>query len=91
MQPTTSELVSLHAMRNQPAPTTLLHEKPLLKEEELEMFKAVVPEEYHDFFDIFSRANAKTLPPHCPYDHTIEIEIDGSPLHAPYIPYQTLS
>ena len=72
-------------MKNQLAPTTLLHGEPLL-EEESEMFKAVVLEEYHDFFDIFSRTNAKTLPPHCPYDHTIEIENEGSPLHGPIYP-----
>ena len=84
IQPTT-ESVSLRATKNQLAPTTLFHRKPLL-EEESEMFKAVVPEEYHDFFDIFSGANAKTLPPHHPYDHTIKIEDDGSPPHGPIYP-----
>ena len=84
IQPTT-EPVLLHAMKNQPAPTTLLHREPLPKEES-EMFKVVVPEEYQDFFDIFSRTNAKTLLPHCPYDHTIEIENDGSPPHGPIYP-----
>jgi hypothetical protein len=50
------------------------------------MSKKVVPEEYHDFFDIFSRAKAKTLPPHCPYDHTIHIENDGVLPHGPIYP-----
>ena len=85
MQLTTSEPVSLHAMGNQPALTTLLHEKPLLKEE-FEIFKVVIPEEYHDFFDIFSRANTKTLPPNCPYDHTIKIKNNGSPPHGSIYP-----
>ena len=42
IQPTT-EPVSLCAMKNQLAPTTLLHGEPL-PEEESEMFKVVVPE-----------------------------------------------
>jgi hypothetical protein len=63
MQPATPEPPSLRAVGNQPAPTTLLHQEPLA-EDEMEMFKKVVPEEYHDFFDIFSHAKAKTLLPH---------------------------
>lgn len=38
-----------------------------------------VPEEYHDFADVFSEEQAFTLPPHRPYDLKIELE-DDKPL-----------
>jgi hypothetical protein len=41
-----------------------------------EVLKAKVPPEYHKFQDVFSAEEAKELPPHRPYDHTIET-IDG--------------
>ena len=36
-----------------------------------------IPEEYHDFADVFSKGKADTLPPHRPYDLKIELE-DGA-------------
>lgn len=33
----------------------------------------IVPPRYHDFLDVFSKARADDLPPHRPYDHTIEL------------------
>jgi Reverse transcriptase (RNA-dependent DNA polymerase) len=39
-----------------------------------------------DFFDIFSCAKAKTLPPHRSYDHTIDIKNDAVPPHGPIYP-----
>ena len=36
----------------------------------------MVPPEYHDFFDVFSREEAKLMPPHRPYDHTIDLKND---------------
>jgi hypothetical protein len=85
MQPATPEPSSLRAVGNQPAPTTLLHQEPL-PEDKMDMFKKVVPEEHQDFFNIFSRAKAKSLPPHRSYDHTIDIENDGVPPHGPIHP-----
>jgi hypothetical protein len=38
-----------------------------------------IPEEYHDFADVFSKGKADTLPPHRPYDLKIEIEEGASP------------
>src|SRR5579859_1262018 len=32
-----------------------------------------VPPEYHDLVELFSKCVAKELPPHCPYNHTIEV------------------
>jgi hypothetical protein len=38
-----------------------------------------VPEEYHDFSDVFSKKKADTLPPHRPYDLKINLENNTSP------------
>jgi len=27
-----------------------------------------IPEEYHEYTDVFSKSKAETLAPHCPYD-----------------------
>src|SRR5579859_3679414 len=45
------------------APTSAAQDNPDL---------SAIPPEYHEFRDLFSNAKAKELPPHCPYDHTIE-------------------
>ena len=39
-----------------------------------------VPEEYHDFPDVFNKERASTLNPHRPYDLKIELEDGQSPL-----------
>ena len=72
--------VSLRAVGNDPAPTTALHSEPLPTDEG-ELITKVVPSEYHDFFDVFSREEAKLMPPHCMYDHTIDLEDDQMPPH----------
>ncbi len=36
--------------------------------------KSVVPQEYHDFLDVFSKKDSDTLPPHRKYDHKIHLE-----------------
>ena len=38
-----------------------------------------VPEEYHDFADIFSKSKAGVLVDHCPYDLKITLEEGASP------------
>ena len=38
-----------------------------------------IPEDYHDFADVFSKSKADTLPPHRPYDLKIDLEEGGSP------------
>ena len=38
-----------------------------------------IPEEYHDFADVFSKTNADTLAPHRPYDLKIDLEEGASP------------
>jgi hypothetical protein len=38
-----------------------------------------IPEEYHEFQDIFSKSKASTLPPHRPYDLKIDLEDGASP------------
>ena len=39
-----------------------------------------IPEEYHNYADVFSKAKADTLAPHCPYDLQINLEEGASPL-----------
>jgi len=38
-----------------------------------------VPEEYHNFTDVFSKVKADTLAPHQPYDLKITLEDGASP------------
>ena len=38
-----------------------------------------IPEEYHDFADVFSKAKAQTLAPHRPYDLKIDLEEGSQP------------
>src|SRR6202522_3679211 len=38
-----------------------------------------VPEEYHEFADVFNKKKADTLPPHRPYDLNINLEEVSSP------------
>ena len=45
--------------------------------------KSVVPQEYHDFLDVFSKKNSDTLPPHQKYDHKIYLKEEQKPGHAP--------
>ena len=40
---------------------------------------SAVPEVYHDFTDVFSKAKATTLAPHCEYDLQIDLEEGASP------------
>ena len=47
-----------------------------------------VPEEYHEFADVFSKAKADTLAPHHPYDLKINLEEGASP---PINPMYSLS
>jgi len=39
-----------------------------------------VPEEYHEYTDVFSKSKTETLTPYCPYDLWIELENDSHPL-----------
>lgn len=54
-----------------------------LTTEELDAFLANVPEEYQDFADVFSDAEAAVLPPHRPYDHRIDLDEGTRPPHGP--------
>ena len=48
----------------------------------LEEIKKRLPEDYHDYIDVFDRTKADNLPPHRPYDHKLEFidNIDKSRL-----------
>src|SRR5882672_3809018 len=70
IQPTSDyqDIEALRAVSNTPTPTTALHSEPLPMDE-AELFAKVVPEVYQDFFDVFSREEAKNMPPHREFDH----------------------
>ena len=38
-----------------------------------------IPEDYHEFADVFSKSQASTLPPHRPYDLKIDLEEGAEP------------
>ena len=42
-----------------------------------------VPEDYHEFMDVFSKLCSKLLPPHCSHDLSIQIEDSTMPLLGP--------
>ena len=39
----------------------------------------LVPEHLHEFLHVFEKGNVQTLPPHCPYDHSIPLKPDSVP------------
>ncbi|SOV01837.1 uncharacterized protein UDID_18810 [Ustilago sp. UG-2017a] len=48
----------------------------------------IIPQEYHQYLDVFSRVKADKLPPHHTYDHQIPLEEGKSP---PFGPIYSLS
>jgi hypothetical protein len=44
---------------------------------------SAIPEEYHDYADVFSEAKANNLAPHRPYDLKINLEEGTTPPHGP--------
>jgi len=40
---------------------------------------SAIPEEYHEYADVFSKSKAETLAPHRPYDLRIDLEEDSHP------------
>jgi len=40
---------------------------------------STIPEEYHEYADVFSKSKAETLTPHRPYDLRIDLEKDSHP------------
>jgi len=49
---------------------------------------SAIPEEYHEYTNVFSKSKAETLAPHHPYDLRIELEKDS---HLPVGPIYSLS
>ena len=49
---------------------------------------SLIPEEYHDYADVFNKAKAMELAPHRPYDLKIDLEEGSSP---PIVPMYPLS
>ena len=42
-------------------------------------FEEMVPKQYHDFRDVFTKESFDHLPPHHPWDHAIELKEDVEP------------
>ena len=49
---------------------------------------SLIPEEYHDYVDVFDKAKSMQLALHCPYDLKIDLEKGASP---PIVPMYPLS
>lgn len=58
-----------------------------LSEQDLATYK-LIPEKYHEHFDVFSPTEVNHLPPHWPYDVAIDLEEGKSP---PFRPIYSLS
>lgn len=58
--------------------------------DDIEDILRVVPSEYSEYLDVFSKARAERLPPHRPYDHAIEL-LDESDIPAVGPIYSTSS
>ena len=50
---------------------------------EQDELQKLIPPEYHDFINVFSKTEADALPPHRSYDHSIELEPGTTPPHGP--------
>jgi hypothetical protein len=48
----------------------------------VEDLEELIPEKYKEFSDIFRESDARELPPHCPYDHPIDLEPDARIPHS---------
>ena len=70
---------TLRAATPKPPPATM---KPMSPKERAE-FKRMVPKQYHDYADVFSKLAAASLPPHQPYNHTIDLEEGVTPPYGP--------
>ena len=47
--------------------------------------KFLVPEDYHDWIDVFSKDSFDELPPHSAWDHEINLQPDFVPKHSPKV------
>src|SRR5436190_6649958 len=48
------------------------------QESDEQRIERLLPKEYAEFKDVFSKAASDTLPPHRPYDHKIQLETDNT-------------
>jgi len=79
------DIATLRAIGSQPAPTSALHSEPL-PTDEAELFAKVVPEAYKDFFNVFSREEARTCLLITSLTMKIHIENDQTPPHSHIYP-----
>jgi len=56
---------------------SIIQAKSTTVSEKINLF--AIPEENHEYADVFSKSKAETLAPHCPYDLRIDLEKDSHP------------
>jgi len=61
------------------------------EETELQWLSRVLPEEFREFADVFSKEASNVLPPHRPYDHKIQIDGPKGPESLGYSPLRQQS
>jgi hypothetical protein len=63
----------------------ILREKqdPGTEETDDQLVERLLPAEYAEYKDVFSKAASDTLPPHRPYDHKIQLETDNTLGYSP--------
>ena len=69
-------------------PATKIDRHPILATVTESDDSKLVPTQYHDFLDVFSKVKADQLPEHRPFDHSIPLEPGTNP---PYGPIYNLS
>ena len=67
----TKDAVCIGSITELTKPTRLAKEMTVSDKETL---PSHIPSCYHDFADVFSKTKVDKLSPHCPYDHSIELE-----------------
>lgn len=87
-QGATCFMMASRTLLEDPPTTTPTNPFPQMTPDERKLFDKVVPPAYHDFADVFAQGEADILPPHRPYDHSIDLEPDTNP---PYGPIYSLS
>lgn len=55
---------------------------PNLSPKEVLLFAEKLPSQYHNYVDVFAK-EADILPPHCTYDHPIQVDEGTTPFFGP--------
>ncbi|RXK39407.1 hypothetical protein M231_03360, partial [Tremella mesenterica] len=50
---------------------------------DINTLKSTIPQEFHDYLEVFNKSNSDKLPEHGPHDHAIPLEGDAQPKFGP--------